>query len=369
MKHAHLIASAMAVAACAALPFASSAQAQIVATQRAGQGLPPGQTIAPNTPGGMVLIGSDIWYGDGAQGLRHLAPADPTNPDPVNSGTLVFDTDQSHSIGGGTLCFPFCQIGQIAYDGNTNVYVAAYDHQKGGPATTFPGIWRLTPSLPVVPNSSVWNSGTWVAQGNGGLAGNQPTAVALGPDGKLYVGFLKNGDIVRISNPQLLNADATQVVQKIGTSPNGRPMRALVFVGSDLYLGSSDSLSVIKNATSPTCTGGCNAVPIVDGFSGNDHVGLATDGINRIYMAINGRGVMRYSIQSQTTSVVSTGGLNPISQASVPYSFVGGHSNLVYLDRLGNLWIGDDASDGASNFQGRVWYISAAQLATLPSLP
>jgi hypothetical protein len=37
------------------------------------------------------------------------------------------------------------------------------------------------------------------------------------------------------------------------------------------------------------------------------------------------------------------------------------------LDRLGNLWVGDDASDGAINFQGRLWYISAAQLASPPS--
>jgi hypothetical protein len=48
---------------------------------------------------------------------------------------------------------------------------------------------------------------------------------------------------------------------------------------------------------------------------------------------------------------------------------VGGHTNLLLLDRLGNLWIGDDTSDGNLNFTGRLWYISAAALATLPSLP
>jgi hypothetical protein len=316
----------------------------------------------------MVLMGSDIFIGDGAQGLHHFNPADPTNPDPVNSGVLVFDLDQSHSIGGGGLCLPFCQIGQIAFDGSTNVYAAAYDHQKGGPATTFPGVWLLTPTTPVVPNSSVWNSSTLIAP-NAGLAGNQPTAVALGPDGKLYVGFLKNGDIVRISNPQLVNSDATQVVQKIGTSPNGRPLRALAFVGSDLYMGTTDSLAVIKNATAPTCTGGCNAVAIADGFSGASHVGLATDGINRIYMAINGQGVWRYTISTGTKSVVATGGTSPTQQAFAPFAFVGGHTNLLLLDRLGNLWIGDDTSDGAFNNAGRLWYISAETLATLPNLP
>jgi hypothetical protein len=368
VKRAHLIASAL--AACALVSLASPATAQLVSTQRAGQGLPPGQIFAPNSPGGMVLIGSDIWYGDSNAGLRHLIPA-PTNtsPDPVNNGALIFDLDQTHSVGGNALCFPFCQVGQLAFDG-TNVYAAIYDHQKGGPATTFPGVWRLTPTLPVQPNLSVWNELTLLAP-NAGLAGNQPTAVALGPDGNLYVGFLKNGDILRITNinPSPTSSNQTQVVQKIGTSPNGRNVRALVFVGSDLYIGTTDNLALIKNATAATCTGGCNGVALADGFSGKDHVGLATDGINRIYMAINGAGVMRYSIQSQTTSVVSTSGFSQVAQGPVPYAFVGGHTNLLLLDRLGNLWIGDDVLDGAGTNSGRIWYISAADLATLPALP
>ncbi len=53
----------------------------------------------------------------------------------------------------------------------------------------------------------------------------------------------------------------------------------------------------------------------------------------------------------------------------MPYAFVAGHSNLVYLDRLGNLWIGDDTSGGTAINSGRVWYISAARLATLPAFP
>jgi hypothetical protein len=219
-------------------------------------------------------------------------------------------------------------------------------------------------------NFSVWNSLTLLAP-NAGLAGNQPTAIALGPDGNLYVGFLKNGDIVRITNvnPSPFSTNQTQVVQKIGSTPNGRTVRSLIFVGPDLYIGTTDNLARIGNAISPSCTGGCNGVALADGFGGIGHVGLATDGINRIYMAINGRGVIRYSIQGQTTSVVSTSGVSPTSQVPVAYAFVGGHSNLLLLDRLGNLWVGDDASDGAINFRGRLWYISAAQLATLPNLP
>src|SRR5262252_8354748 len=90
---------AIAVAALAILQSATSAHAQgVQATLRASQGLPPGQVQAPSSPAGAVVIGADLYIGDGNQGLRHFIPADPANPDPINSGALIFDIDQSHSI-------------------------------------------------------------------------------------------------------------------------------------------------------------------------------------------------------------------------------------------------------------------------------
>jgi hypothetical protein len=336
-------------------------QGQVFATQRAGFGLPSGQTAAPNTPGGGVLVGNNFYTGDGAQGFRHYRPADPNNPDPVNTGILVFDTNISTSIGGGGVCAPFCKVGQIAYDGNQTVYLAAFDQPKGQPFTlTFPGVWRVN----ILPDGT-WQDPQQLVP-KFGLAGNLPTSIALGPDGNLYVGFLKNGNVVRIVRPTLDNSDPAQIVQSVGTAPNGRPIRSLVFVGPDLYLGSADGLAVIKNAVATTCQGGCNGVHISDGFSGIEHVGLSTDGINRIYMAINGHGVFRYTISSGVTQVVSTGGSDPNTGALLTFAFVGGHSNLVNLDRLGNLWIGDDTSDGLFNFSGRIWYISAGALSTIP---
>lgn len=360
----------MAIAACAVFSLAPSAQAQIVSAQRAGQGLPPGQVLAPSFPGGMVLVGSDIYVGDGVAGVRHFIASDQANPDPVDTGTLVYDTTDMHSDGGGANCAFLCQIAQLVFDGSTNVYAANPDQIKNLRGQSFAGVWRLTTPQPPL---GIWPQGNLIAV-NQGLAGNLPTAVALGPDGKLYVGFLRNGDIVRISNPQVVEptstfADQTQVVQKVGTAPNGHPVRALAFVGADLYIAGSDSFSVIQNATSAQCTGGCNAVPVADGFGGAERVGLATDGINRIYIAVTGRGVVRYSIRSNSVTAVSSGGLSPTSESPVPYTFVGGHTNLLVLDRLGNLWIGDDTSGGTANNAGRLWYISAAQLATLPTFP
>lgn len=337
----------------------------LVATQRVGFGLPAGQVAAPNTPGGGVVVGQNLYTGDAANGFRHWTPVDPSNPDPVNSGILVFDPDFSFSLGGTGLCVLFCQVGQVAYDGNRTVYLTAYDHAKGQPGSlTMPGVWRID----VDPVAGFVTPGALLAP-KAGLAGNQPTSIALGPDGNLYIGFLKNGNVVRLKNPTVDPNDPsvapTQIVQSVGTSPNGRPIRSLAFVGANLYLATTDGLSVITNAVSPQCLGGCNGVPVPDGFAGATHVGLTSNDPNTLYMSINGSGVWRYTISTQTTTLIATSGTNPVTGAVVPFAFVGGHGNLLQLDHEGNLWVGDDSGDGLLNFSGRIWYISAASLATI----
>jgi len=340
------------------------AQAQVLATQRAGFGLPANQVAAPNTPGGGVVVGSYFYATDQVAGFRHYQPADPANPDPVNAGILQYDNAfaDGMSIGGNAPCIPFCKTGQVAYDGNQTVFVTAFDQQKGQPGSvTFPGVHLLT----IDPVTGVLQWGGPIAP-NAGLGGNQPTAIALGPDGNLYVGFLRNGNVWRIVNP-FPNpfVPSTPIVQSVGTSPNGRPIRSLAFIGPDLYLATSDSLAVIKNAIAKTCLGGCNGVAISDGFSGAAHVGLTTDGINRLYISINGAGVYRYTVNTQAMTPISNSGTDP-NGAVLSFAFVAGHTNMLFLDRLGNLWIGDDTGDGRLNFSGRIWYISAGQLASIP---
>ena len=341
------------------------AQGQIVATQRAGFGLPANQVAAPNTPGGGVVVGPYFYATDQVNGFRHYLPADSTNPDPVNRGILTFDNIQNDgmSLGGAAVCIPFCKSGQVAYDGNQTVWVTAFDQQKGQPGSvTFPGVHRVL----IDPLGGFVSWMGPIAQ-NLGLGGPGPTSIALGPDGNLYVGFGKSGNIVRVTNPQASSFDPNfpQIVQSVGTSPNGRPTHALAFIGPDLYLATADGLSFIPNAVSKTCLGGCNAVRISDGFSGVDHVGLVSDGINRLYMSINGQGVFRFTINPQSTTLIATGGTDP-NGAVLPFAFVGGHTNMLFLDRLGNLWVGDDIGDGRLNFQGRIWYISAGALSSIP---
>ena len=46
--------------------------------------------------------------------------------------------------------------------------------------------------------------------------------------------------------------------------------------------------------------------------------------------------------------------------------FVDGHTTALSLDPFGNLWVGDDPSDGAFNFSGRLWRIPATRVASIP---
>lgn len=331
---------------------AASAEAQVAADLVAAAGIPPGSAFAPHTPSGTVIIGSNIWVGDEAQGLRHYIPVDPNNTDPLNTGQLMFDTNPNWSQGGGS-CFIWCSVGQAAQDGSGLAYVSVWDHQKGQPGNPGgPGVW-VVQFQPVFGAFSPFG-GLFQAAPSFGLAGDQPTALALGPDGKLYVGFLKNGNIKRITNPSQINPTAqNQTVENVGGTPNGRSMRAMAFLGADLYVATDQGLGVIHNAT--TClnnAGGCgNAAPVADGLAKAAHVAVTTDGAGKVYFSANGS-VFRYTPADGRVVIVSSG-----------FLFADGHTNTLTLDGFGNLWIGDDPSE--VNFSGRLWRIPAARLATV----
>lgn len=342
------------IAVAAAFTFViGSAAAQVPADLVAVSGVPAGNLFAPHTPAGMVIIGNNVWVGDGAQGLRHYLPVDPANTDPINTGQFLFDTNPNWSMGGGTACTPWCGVGQTAQDGSARLYVTSYDHTKGQPGFFGGGgVWMVSLQTQFGDFSAF--AGVSPVASFAGFAGDLPTSTALGPDGKLYVGFLKNGNIKRVVNPAVDNpTSASQSVESVGGSPNGRPILSMAFLGPDLYIGTDQGLSVVRNAT--TCignAGGCgNAVQRLAGAT----VGVTTDGVGKVYFSANASGtVYRYTPADGRVLAVATG-----------FTFVGGHTNTLTLDGFGNLWIGDDISDGIVNFTGRLWRVPAALIQTL----
>jgi hypothetical protein len=213
---------------------AGSAVAQVPADLVAVSEVPAGNLFAPHTPAGMVIIGNNLWVGDEAQGLRHYLPVDPTNTNPINTGQVMFDIYTEWSVGGGTACIPWCGVGQIAQDGSTRAYVTSYDHTKGQPGFFGGGGMWMVGFQSQFGNFSPLSGVTQVAP-FAGLAGDLPTSTALGPDGKLYVGFLKSGNIKRVVNPSAINpTSANQSVESVGGSPNGRPILSMAFLGAQL---------------------------------------------------------------------------------------------------------------------------------------
>ena len=320
---------------------AAGAQAEL---RSAATLLPQGLAgaAAPTAPAGAIVAGSQPWICDASRGLTPLVSVGPGAIDPV----LAVSTGGIRLPISPTTLPATC--GQMAADSNGNVYVTQAIVDTRVTPSASRGILRaaIDPSTGAIVGTPLYIATA------AGLDGDQPTAAAIGPDGNLYVAFLKNGNIKRIVNPA---SGTTQVVQGVGGTPNGHPGRALAFVGTDLYIGSADAFSVIRGATSAACTGGCNAVPIADGFTGVPHVGVASDGVDTVYFAVGTYNqVWRFTPSTGLFAFVSQG-----------FAFVGAKTNLLTLDALGTLWIGDDVSNGTAIGAGRIWTIAAAPLANV----
>jgi hypothetical protein len=227
-------------------------------------GLPPDFRGSATAPAGAAVFGAQTWICDAAQGFTPLLAGGVSTAGihlPISPTTVP------------------ATCGELAADGNGNVYVTQGVVDTTVTPATARGILRVT----VDPDTgALIGPATYIAT-TARLGGDQPTAAAIGPDGSLYVAFLKNGNIKRIVSPA---AGTVQTVQSVGVTPNGHPGRSLAFVGTDLYIGSVDAFSVIHNATSSACTGGCNATPIADGFSGVPHLGVTSNGIDTVYFSV-----------------------------------------------------------------------------------
>jgi hypothetical protein len=71
-----------------------------------------------------------------------------------------------------------------------------------------------------------------------GIAGSQPNATSLGPDGNLYVGFRRNGNIMRINSP-LTNPLPCTNVQPTVIVTGDKLTSQMAWVGTTLFLNDS----------------------------------------------------------------------------------------------------------------------------------
>ncbi len=86
-----------------------------------------------------------------------------------------------------------------------------------------------------------------------------PNGLALGPDGNLYIGFKKQGGIIRINSPATATSagfgTCADLVQLVAQTPGGGG-NGLVFIGHDLWQAGEAGPAVIKDADTT-----CQALP------------------------------------------------------------------------------------------------------------
>lgn len=331
------------------LAFATITAAQ-VASRVAIQSGNGGSVIAPTNPNGFLNIGPYVWISDSKGIFSFVTNA--SNPTPLETGIYPFNLNPNWSIDN-NVCLPFCSVGQIVKVNDTLAFVAAWDHSMGGRNA---GLWMLQFQSPLPdPDTSVFPfAGASHLAANKGLGGNQPTALAIGPDGAAYFGNLKNNNLLRL--PQPTNSDPNQNVISVGVVPSARSIFALAFSGTELFAAASNGFYVFGAASDITkCSGNANNCGnpklLLGGTSVN---GLASDRLGHVYFVTSGGLLDRYNVSAGTFTQVDSGLL-----------IEAGHTSTLGFDKDGNLWVGEqpvaDLPDG-----GLVRVYLATHLAKLP---
>jgi hypothetical protein len=278
------------------LVFAAvSASAQTTAT-------PPTTTIqilgnsavtAPSNPptapvGGIILYGSQIspitnqpvrhlWVGDSNFGMCRIDPdldtpitAGVPSPFNINVATCPFKIN-GLSVTGGPMAFDPATNFLYLTDEQTNSlgifrigYLPTGDNGQG--SLDFNNVFAMVGAITgsrfsggttgcAFPNDDV---GTVIVNGVKQAAQTQsvplgvPDGLALGPDGNLWIGFKKQGAIIRINNPATATAagfgTCNDFVQLVAEGPDPGGGNGIAFIGHDLWGADEAGPFVIKNA-------------------------------------------------------------------------------------------------------------------------
>jgi hypothetical protein len=324
---------------------------------------------------GVVWLNDDLgghwWATDqgAGTGLCRIDPAPLANPPWTTNwcngaaksggGVIVGDTPTTATDGSKYI--------YVADDGSRSIQVIRYRFNPHATATQNP----LTASLTI----NVQNP----TSVGGGAGGGRTVGLALAPNGQdLYVGYLKSGDIMKVTDVMHASGSSPPIA-KIGSTSDGRGINAMVMFKASLYLAEVGGQGLSKiavpagTATRPACTAAapCTAVPVpnvtaVSSFPG----GLATDG-SVIYVAdaprVGPAVIKRWD--------PFTGAIDIVSQNVRPYQDAfNGVTQTSYTGPMslgvapnGDLYVGDDptvAAGAATVAQGHIFKVDGS-----PQLP
>jgi hypothetical protein len=369
----------------------ASAQTSVSPTTNTIQfaGTPNAQSPITGPNGGVVLYGTAIspvtnqpvrhlWVADGTAGICRMDPdLDSPGPYAINHNMCPFSLTK---VTGGAMAFDATQNFLYFVDSKSSTrgvfrisYLPAGDNgngtldfsttfSMGGNLTTdrFPGgqTGCLLPNNPSLPNSA-----------------------ALDPQGNLWVGFLRSGEIIRFNNPGAATGagfgTCAHFIQVVAATPDGHLTTGLAWIGHNLWGADGKSPFFIRNADiaclvspNPVCTNKADTSVLAS-------IGATTvlSG-DQVYPATNGNNL--YIGQSVTNNLVWVGNvaagaagqtvsLSYINQATAPLKNIGAAvldstdpANLI-------LYTGDDPSGLGTAGAGR-WF-QTTQTAAAPDIP
>ena len=377
------------------LAVAASAQSTVSPTTSTAQiaGTPNAQSSITAPNGGIILYGTalssatnqpvrHLWVADGTAGICRMDPdLDSPGPYAINPSMCPLSLTK---VTGGAMAFDASQNFLYFVDSKSNTrgvfrvtYVPSADNgngsldfsttfSMGGNTTTdkFPGgqTGCLLPNNPSLPDSA-----------------------ALDPEGNLWVGFLRSGEILRFNNPGSATASGfgtcAQFIQVVAATPDGHLTTGLAWMGHDLWGADGKSPFFIRNADTaclvspnPVCTNKADTSVLTS-------VGTTTVLIgDQVYPATNGNNL--YVGQSTTNQVVWIGNvaggtagqtlsLSYINAAQLPAAAPLKNIGALVLDSTDPanlvLYTGDDPSGLGTAGAGR-WF-QTIQTAAAPQVP
>ncbi len=311
-----------------------------------------GTAISPTT-GAPVR---HVWEGDEA-GLCRVDPdLDSPGPFAVNPATCI---SSIQAIG--------FNPGRTAFDPLTNNLYTVNNSKAASVAR-----------LQFVPNG---DSGQglispvveFLGDSNGcGVSGNFPWAIALGPDGNLYLSFRKNGNLVRVLAPQAATVPCSSF-QVFGATGDGKIGKGLAWIGHDLW--GADGISLFRIANADQCFTPANNFTACKGINllavlVPNPLGVFSD---QIYPSVNGNNL--YVFDPTGTSITLISGVTtpePTVQPSWVPSIVGGLTIAVDNSNPANqvLYLGSDPAVNAPGVVNQGWIDKISHnAATIPDPP
>lgn len=332
-----------------------------------------------STPqGGLVLSGSAInpatgnpfrhlWTADAVNGLCRLDPdVDTVGLHAVNPAICV-NTAAGVAFNAGQLTFDAASNTIYAVDGGAKVGIFILNFLPAGDSGH--GL------IDQVNQSILAATGTGAKATSGcGITIAQPNATSLGPDGNLYVGFKRSGDIMRVISP-LTNPLPCTNVQPSVIVTGDRLTSQMAWVGHSMFLNNSrlplqvnfaDQCFTPQNGNT-ACPAGLSialiSAPPTTAVS--DQTAGQLNGANVYFGGIS---VSAITGLIQNPFIGLTGGTiqSNFGGAGAFFSNIGALA-LDSSDPTNNvLYVGDDPTAGAIAGSGRWWQVLSAPPAPAP---